>query len=69
MLRLAGGAETLGWSHMHMWWLRIGNDILAMEATPEISWPHIGVPSLEHQCWEEKSPQHLTMKSVGILSG
>lgn len=53
-----------GLPHTHMWQLRTRRDSAAAEAplTNEGAKPHPGLPSQEHQCWEEKPTKQLAVK-------
>lgn len=59
----------MNWFHTQECQLRIRRAIWAAEVPlrSEQSQLHIGPPSLDHQCWEEKSP-HLAVKAAGIPS-
>lgn len=55
---------------MGLWWLRIGSAILATEISPEkqdVSAPH-QAPQSGFQCWEEKYPQLLAVKSAETVA-
>ena len=55
----------MGWSHSHVWWIKIQEGYLKSEE----SQPHTRPPSPGFQCQEDKSPEILAAKKSRDLVG